>query len=400
MIKTFAVIVGQGLAGTAVGWELLRRDLPFIVFDGGESDSSSRIAAGLVTPVTGKRGVLTWSWWKAWQIAQAHYQACESAAHASFWYPTQALRLFDSQDESDYLSARFAKQSDLPIETYPLETQRLDCRYYRNEFSGFVMPVSAQLDTACYLEASRKCFAETFRERLDLATDVLPCDNGWRLPRFDIECRCLIFAQGFMGGKNPWFLTMPLVPSQGDILSLEAPLDETRTIHRQVWLARDRRTSVEIADTTRKGSRADAGGSSEPIMSEDFQASAVFNTHGSSIGDRGSTPLNVGRYLVGSTYRWHRLGGVPQFEDRAEIEAKLQRWLKVPYRVIDHRSGIRPSSYGQRPLLGASPMARGCYCINGLGAKGVLYAPWMASILVETIVNDAPLPREFTWTSQ
>ena len=54
------LIVGQGLAGTALAWELIWRGRDVLVVDAGEAVTSSKIAAGLVTPITGQRLALGW----------------------------------------------------------------------------------------------------------------------------------------------------------------------------------------------------------------------------------------------------------------------------------------------------------------------------------------------------
>ena len=46
-------IVGQGLAGTCLAWEFWQRGVEFSLVDR-ETGGSSRVAAGLVNPVTGK----------------------------------------------------------------------------------------------------------------------------------------------------------------------------------------------------------------------------------------------------------------------------------------------------------------------------------------------------------
>jgi flavin-dependent dehydrogenase len=54
------LIVGQGLAGTALAWRLWERGVPFVVVDRDEAVTCSKIAAGLVTPITGMRLNLNW----------------------------------------------------------------------------------------------------------------------------------------------------------------------------------------------------------------------------------------------------------------------------------------------------------------------------------------------------
>ncbi len=48
------LIVGQGLAGTAVAWQLWERGVPFLVVDPNEASTCSKVAAGLVTPITAR----------------------------------------------------------------------------------------------------------------------------------------------------------------------------------------------------------------------------------------------------------------------------------------------------------------------------------------------------------
>jgi len=48
-------IIGQGLAGTALAWQLHMKRRSLLLIDSGDPSSASRIAAGLMTPITGQR---------------------------------------------------------------------------------------------------------------------------------------------------------------------------------------------------------------------------------------------------------------------------------------------------------------------------------------------------------
>ena len=54
------IVVGQGLAGSAVALQLLKRNRKILVIDRLNPNSSSRVAAGLFNPVTGRNLVKTW----------------------------------------------------------------------------------------------------------------------------------------------------------------------------------------------------------------------------------------------------------------------------------------------------------------------------------------------------
>jgi glycine/D-amino acid oxidase-like deaminating enzyme len=54
------IIVGQGLAGSAVALQLLERKHRIMVIDNPSANHTSRIAAGLFNPVTGRKMVRSW----------------------------------------------------------------------------------------------------------------------------------------------------------------------------------------------------------------------------------------------------------------------------------------------------------------------------------------------------
>ena len=54
------LLIGQGIAGTALSYQLLKRGKNVLLIDKKRNDSSSRVAAGLFNPITGRRMIKTW----------------------------------------------------------------------------------------------------------------------------------------------------------------------------------------------------------------------------------------------------------------------------------------------------------------------------------------------------
>ena len=54
------LIIGQGISGTWLSYYLQKENKSFIVIDKYYSNSPSRIAAGIINPVTGRRHVEVW----------------------------------------------------------------------------------------------------------------------------------------------------------------------------------------------------------------------------------------------------------------------------------------------------------------------------------------------------
>ena len=54
------LIIGHGLAGATLARTLRRRGRRVVVLDAPQPDSATRVAAGLINPVAGKRFALAW----------------------------------------------------------------------------------------------------------------------------------------------------------------------------------------------------------------------------------------------------------------------------------------------------------------------------------------------------
>lgn len=106
-------IIGQGLAGTCTAWQLLARGAPVTITTDGKP-GSSRIAAGLVNPVTGKNFA------PSWRIAAFHpealdfYQKTESLLGIRYWHPLPVLRLARDAREWARIEKRMANPEAAP----------------------------------------------------------------------------------------------------------------------------------------------------------------------------------------------------------------------------------------------------------------------------------------------
>lgn len=92
------MIIGQGLAGTCLAWELLKRGEKFVLIDRG-TGGSSRIAAGMVNPITGKNFEPSWRIAEFMPEALDLYAEVERRIGRKLWYPFPVMRLAGSEKE-------------------------------------------------------------------------------------------------------------------------------------------------------------------------------------------------------------------------------------------------------------------------------------------------------------
>jgi glycine oxidase len=146
-------IVGQGLAGTCLAWHLWRRGAEFTIADR-EQGGSSRVAAGLINPVTGKNFEPSGKIVGFLPEAIAFYQELETQLGSTFWHPLPVIRL--AADASEWRKMR--EKSQRPDVAAWLAGERHPCP---EGWSGALeLHGGGRLDTRAYLDASRAFFAE------------------------------------------------------------------------------------------------------------------------------------------------------------------------------------------------------------------------------------------------
>jgi glycine oxidase len=99
-------IVGQGLAGTLLGWACEQRGIAFRIFDRGHEESASRVGAGLVSPLTGQRLVPTWKFAEWRTRTLAIYAQLEAELTCPLVRHLRLRRLFRSEQEREKMRAR------------------------------------------------------------------------------------------------------------------------------------------------------------------------------------------------------------------------------------------------------------------------------------------------------
>ena len=105
-------------------------------------------------------------------------------------------------------------------------------------------------------------------------------------------------------------------------------------------------------------------------------------------------PLGEGLFRAGSTYRWDDLTDRITDAGREEIEELIRSFTSLPYEVVDHVAGVRPIVRQSRPVIGRHPLQENLAIFNGLGSKGVLYAPGAAERLASHLSEGTEIEED------
>lgn len=139
------LIVGQGIAGTALGWAFERAGFAFEIADAGLGNSATRVAAGVVNPITGQRFVKNWRIDSLLAPARRFYREVGEEVGEDFVREVRIRRLFS--DNEEYARGR-QKAARGGWEPY------VDAMAVERE--GFWINGGFQVDLPRLLEASRE----------------------------------------------------------------------------------------------------------------------------------------------------------------------------------------------------------------------------------------------------
>jgi glycine oxidase len=331
------LIVGGGLAGTALAWRLWERDEPFVVADPGHEHTCSKIAAGLITPITGLRLTVSPGFAEQLATAREFYKKVESELGRSFYHEVPHVRLFKDARELKHWRARasapgFREWLD-PEAADPL----VDGRVFHGELGGIQQRGSGWLDTSGYLSASQNYFKPGGRWQRHFVDEntLQPSARGVRW-REDVY-RCVVLCRGAdERNHSRFFPWLPWQCARGVVATVNAGLNEERIVARNCWLL-----------------------------------------------------PREGAWRAGSTYDWDL--SAPIEPSIRALREKLTGLLRVPFEIVETHTGVRPILRERTAALGRHPAHPNVAVFNGLGSKGALQAPLLARMLADYLLDGTPL---------
>ena len=95
------LIIGQGLAGSALAYRLIKEGKQVVLLDQPEANRSSQVAAGLFNPVTGRKMVKTWKGELLFPEIVPFYEELEEVTGRKFLTQQTIYRPFLSIEEQN-----------------------------------------------------------------------------------------------------------------------------------------------------------------------------------------------------------------------------------------------------------------------------------------------------------
>ncbi|MFV8268397.1 NAD(P)/FAD-dependent oxidoreductase [Flavobacterium sp. GT2N3] len=338
------LIVGSGLAGISFAEVALRHDKSILVLDN-DSQNSSKIAGGLYNPVILKRFSEVWQAQEQLALMNEFFAILEEKLNCKVDFKTPILRKFFSVEEQNNWFAASDKVTLAPFLSTTLISKKyvgIDSPYGYGEVlqTGYV-------DTALLLNKYRDYLKNNNwfqKESFDYSA-LQTVSDGIRYK--DIHAKHIIFAEGFGMHANPYFNSLPLDGTKGELFIIKAPeLDLDVIVNTSVFIL----------------------------------------------------PLGNDLFKVGATYNWKDKTDVPTEEGKTELMARIKEIITCDFEIVEHFAGVRPTVKDRRPLVGTHQNQQAIHILNGLGTRGVMLGPAMAKALFENIEHQVPLNKEIDIT--
>jgi len=336
-VKIDYLIIGQGLAGSFLAWELIQRQKKVIIVDNGKNNASL-IAAGLINPVTGMRFVKTSHVDNFLPVALSFYNQLSLYFHQPFYIEKPLLRILRNKEEVAACKKRLDQpeyQDYLSSITHPDPSITSTFGILEQKKTGYLL-------TRPLLIALKKFFisrhtylnAEINYDEIKLSPSL-----QWK----NIHPKKIIFCEGFYATNNPWFSWLPFQPVKGEIISA---------------------TSITK-----------------------IQQNILNYGHW-------YIPLNLHQFRTGATFDRTSLNLTTTMEAKHTLLESLKRVypeLSVD-KVTSHDAGVRPTTLDKQPFVGKHPHHPELLFFNGFGAKGSLQIPWHCQRLADNLLTHRPLP--------
>lgn len=202
---------------------------------------------------------------------------------------------------------------------------------------------AGNIDTSVFLNATgnflistNSFFAETFdHSALEHKKDQIIYKGN--------SAGSVIFCEGHLIGKNPFFSFIPMKPAKGEVLTI-----------------RCKELNIDY------------------VLNKGFFI----------------LPLGDNVYKVGATYNWEDLNDAASDAGRKELEDKLKKLVPFPYEILKQEAGVRPSVIDRRPVIGKHPKHPELMVFNGFGTKAVMLVPYFAKQFCDYLEGKSELDKE------
>ena len=333
------LIIGQGVVGTWLSYYAKQAGKSFVVVNDPNTPAASKVASGVINPVTGRRIVQTWMIETFLPFALKAYSDLGASINMDIVKEAPVILIHPSEQMLESFEYRYDHEN-----VYLQKNNATDfAAFMHTPFGTGQINQSVWIDLNAMLAGWAQQLTdneEYINDRFDIA-DLTITHEGveWK----GIKAKRVLFSDGLSSMDNPYFKGLPFAPNKGEALIVEI---------------------------------------------KDLPNQAIYK-HNLSI-----VPWKDQLFWVGSNYEWHYQDAAPTDAFKIKMETALTQLLKLPFKMVDHITGLRPANQERRPFVGLHPIYKALGICNGMGTKGCSLSPYFAQELIAHCENGTAIHPE------
>lgn len=339
-MKVDYIIVGQGICGTLLSWNLARHNQKVLVIDNAEPFSATRVASGIVNPVTGRRVVTTWMAEELLPFLWEEYHSLAAELGVPIIEQKNTIAFSPSFQMKETYEKRLQEPGSFIKHVEDTQKKKLS-EHFNFIFNCYEIDPTYSINLHPLIHEWRKklvsndaLLKENFElNALEVKDDIVIYKN--------INASKIIFCNGVNAFTNDYWKNLPYVYNKGQALIADIP--------------ELRRTNI-------------------------YKFGALT-----------LAPWYDNLWWIGSSYENEFSSVEPTDDFKKQTEASLKNILRIPFSIIDHFAAVRPATIERRPFVGLHPHYKSIGILNGMGTKGCSLAPWFAKQLTDHLLDGAEI---------
>lgn len=334
------IIIGQGICGTFLSWNLINAGKNILVIDKFSPQSASRVASGIINPVTGRRLARTWMIDELLPFAEQAYTEIGSTLGENVFKKIDTVSFHATEQMNIAWNERINEG-----ENYLQHVRQPDQynEYFNFQFGVGVTHPCLLVDLPVLLSGWRK-YLQAKGVLKEEVFDIRDCVfNNDSVTYNGISASKIFLCNGVSAFDNHYFKKLPYAFSKGEAMILHIPGLPQHNIYKK-------------------------GLTLVPLGNEVF--------------------------WVGSTFEWEFKDDQPTDAFRDKVNEQLKSWLKLPYTILEHKASLRPGSLERRPFVGFHPTVQSLGIFSGMGTKGCSLAPYFANQICMNILEGKSIQKE------
>ena len=320
------LIIGQGIAGSMLAWFALKNGLTVKILDPAYFKNASSVSSGIINPVTGPKYVKSWRIDEFLPKAKNAYEAIQKELGANIVHEMKIWRHLKNVKEENVWEGRLLD---------PLYENHLENIEDQDHISRFFHSINRF-----------GAVSQSLRINVDRLTRLLRDEWGKQdiFEQSAFEPKELFMEQEHVVYKNSVYKDIVFATGHHLIAKEWFNMDDFRPVKGEVLIAK----STEFP---------------EDVMVKNGKFIVPIGNH---------------HFWIGSNYQHDYINAQPDEAQAKPLYEFLENEVKGHFDVVDHISGIRPSTRFRRPIIRTHEKYNQIHQFNGLGTKGISLAPALA----------------------